>query len=78
MVTRNYSSATAYDKSLVLEIFEEDDGRQTYGTYKGFRTLKEAQDFVEWWEDLYSWGYNGSASVNADFTVNTVRWNSCD
>jgi hypothetical protein len=78
MTVRSFKSSTSFDKSLELLITETDDGRKTTSAYSGFRTLKEAEDFVEWWEDLYSWGYMGSASVSSDLVVHTSRYNSCD
>lgn len=78
MTTRSYKSSTSFDKSLELLINENDDGRKTNSVYSGFRSLKEAKDFVNWWEGVWGWGYMGSASVSSDLTVHTSRYNSCD
>lgn len=77
-----YRAATNFDKSLELFIKETNDGRKTYVSYDGFRSLAEANLFREWWLDLWEFGYSGWATVKTTsdgvIGVETERWNSCD
>jgi hypothetical protein len=82
MATYQYTTTTDFDKELKLEITETNDGRKTEFRYKGFRNINEAQRYAKWWEDMWHWGYNGSATAITDTTGDAVvlasRWNSCD
>lgn len=77
-----YRSTTLFDKSLELFIIEQNDGRKTYNTYSGFRSLEEAKLFREWWLDLWEFGYSGWAADpivrDGVIAIDTERCNSCD
>ena len=77
-----YRSSTDFDKSLVLDITENNDGRKTYFTYSGFLTAEQAEQFAKWWTDKWYWGYEGIAftRLQPDNTtaVFAERYNSCD
>ena len=78
----NYTSSTDFDKALVLNITETNDGRHTKFYYRGFHNINEAQRFATWWEGMWSFGYNGVAyaaeEVEAGAVVRASRYNSCD
>lgn len=81
MVTRKYVSKTNFVPNLELTIFESVDDRYTTGTYVGFKSLEQAQEFAIKWQDAYEFGYFGSAYAEEGPNgplVQTRRWNSCD
>ncbi len=82
MGTKIYRSVTDFDRQLVLDIEETDDGRQTHTIYRGFISIEEAQEFAVWWRDRWEFGYSGHATVEGsgimNYVVRTSRWNSCD
>lgn len=77
-----YKTTTNFDKSLELFVTERNDGRKTYVTYTGFRSMEEAAQFKEWWLDIWEFGYSGWATVKTNsegvIGVETERCNSCD
>lgn len=82
MATYNYTSKTDFNKDLPLNIVEVVGDRKTETRYSGFRTLYEARQFAEWWNEKWYWGYEGYAAAFTDadgrFFVDTSRYNSCD
>lgn len=82
MATHNYTSKTDFNKDLPLNIVEVVGDRKTETRYSGFRTLYEARQFAEWWNEKWHWGYEGYAAAFTDadgrFFVDTTRYNSCD
>ena len=77
-----YKSSTAFNKELVLEIAENNDGRKTNFVYKGFESMDQAKEFAKWWEDCWYFGYMGDAvatlSAQGNIMVLASRYNSCD
>ena len=81
MVTRKYVSKTNFIPDRDLTIFETVDDRYTNATYTGFASLQEAQKFATDWQDMWEFGYFGSAYAEQGpegIAVQTRRWNSCD
>lgn len=82
MGTRIYKSVTDFDRQLVLDIEETDDGRQTHTVYRGFISIEEALAFAAWWRERWEFGYSGHATAEGEdilnYVVRTSRWNSCD
>lgn len=78
----SYKSSTTFDKNLILEINENNDGRKTNFVYKGFDSMDQAKDFAKWWEDCWYYGYMGDAvatiSSQGNIVVMASRYNSCD
>lgn len=76
-----YRFYTNFDKSLILDITEDNDGRKTRFTYSGFLSIEQAREFVIWWGEEWYWGYEGSAYAtekDGKITVFAERYNSCD
>lgn len=71
-----YSSATEFDRNLVLEITETTYPYKIYESYKGFLSEEQATYFAEWIKTIW-YGYSPIVSVNGT-TVNLSRAPSCD
>ena len=81
MITKKYVSSTNFDPNLKLTIYESVDDRYTKGTYVGFKTMEQAQEFAQNWQETWEWGYFGSAYAEEGPNgpqVQTRRINSCD
>ena len=79
----NYNTYTDFDRSLFLEVTEQNDDRKVTFKYSGFTSLEQAKDFAEWWTDRWYFGYMGSTSrpledANGSIFILAERYNSCD